>query len=254
MWNSFRTDAVPAMTARMEMFTSAAGDQIGGYAAIPEGAGPRGGVVLIPHAPGFDEFYLEFARRFANHGFNAMVANIFERYGHGTPDDVAARARGDGGVSDESMVNDVRGAMMWLKALPSSNGKVGVIGTCSGGRGAVLAASLIPEMDAVADLWGGQVVASPEQLTPKRPVAPISLTEQLNAPLLGLFGNDDQSPSPAQVDQHEAALQAAGKTYMFHRYDGAGHGFFYYQGPAYRPQAAIDGWNKVVAWFNQYLG
>ncbi len=107
---------------------------------------------------------------------------------------------------------------------------------------------------AVADLWGGGVVASPEQLTEKRPVAPIDLTPNLSAPLIGLFGNEDTGPSPAQVDQHEEALQQNGKTYMFHRYDGAGHGFFFYDRPNYRPQQAMDGWNKVVEFFNQHLG
>ena len=94
---------------------------------------------------------------------------------------------------------------------------------------------------------------TPDQLNEKMPVAPIDLTANLNAPILGLFGNDDMGPSPAQVDQHEAALKEHGKTYQFHRYDGAGHGFFYYQAMSYRPQAAIDGWNKMEDWFRQYL-
>ena len=61
------------------------------------------------------------------------------------------------------------------------------------------------------------------------------------------------NPNPDHVNQLEAALKENGKTYQFHRYDGAGHGIFYYQGMSYRPQAAMDGWNKVFAWFNQYL-
>jgi carboxymethylenebutenolidase len=151
-------------------------------------------------------------------------------------------------------VADAEAAMAWVKSQPTSNGKVGIIGTCSGGRHSVLVASRVEGFDAVADLWGGGVVASPDQLTPKRPVAPIDLTPSLNAPLIGLFGNDDQSPSPAQVDQHEEALKQNGTTYMFHRYDGAGHGFFYYHAPSYRQQQAMDGWDKVEAFFDQYLG
>jgi carboxymethylenebutenolidase len=81
----------------------------------------------------------------------------------------------------------------------------------------------------------------------------IDMTPNLNAPILGLLGNDDTGPSPAQVNQHEEALKATGKTYQFHRYDGAGHGIWYYQGTSYRPQAAIDGWNKMLDWFGQYL-
>ena len=74
-----------------------------------------------------------------------------------------------------------------------------------------------------------------------------------DAPLLGLFGNDDQSPSPAQVDQPEQALQQHGKTYFFHRYDDAGHGFFHHDRPQYRVQQAMDGWGKVFDFFGQYL-
>jgi carboxymethylenebutenolidase len=105
----------------------------------------------------------------------------------------------------------------------------------------------------VADLWGGNVVVPPERLTPIQPVAVIDLTPELNAPLIGLFGNDDMGPSPDQVNQHEQALKENGKTYVFHRYDGAGHGFFYYHMPAYRQQAAMDGWSKIEDFFNQYL-
>jgi carboxymethylenebutenolidase len=253
MWNAFRTDEMTGMVARVMMVPGGGGTQIHAYVAQPDGPGPFPGVVLLHHPPGWDEFYREFTRRFAEHGFIAICPNLLEQFGHGTPDDVAARARGEGGVADDSVVADAEAAMNWVKAQPTSNGKVGVIGTCGSGRWAVLAASRVQGFGAAADLWGGNVIMSPDRLTDKQPVAPIDLTPNLSAPLIGLFGNDDQSPSPAQVNQHEEALQQHGKIYQFHRYDGAGHGFFYYQGMSYRPQAAMDGWDKVEAWFNQYL-
>jgi carboxymethylenebutenolidase len=228
-------------------------EPISAYVARPLGPGPYPGVVLLHHAPGWDEFYREFARRFAEHGYIAIAPNIYERFGHGTPDDVAAAVRNAGGVSDDSVVADAKAALDWLQAQTTSNGKVGVIGTCSGGRHSVLVASRVPAFSAVADLWGGGVVMPADQLTPLRPVAPIELTPQLNVPLIGLFGNDDMAPSPAQVNQHEQALKDNNKTYFFHRYDGAGHGFFYYHTPLYRQQQAMDGWEKVDAFFRQYL-
>lgn len=254
MWNTARTDAIPGIVAGASQITGGGGDQIQAYVARPDGAGPYPGVVLLHHAPGWDEFYREFSRRFADHGFIAICPNLYERYGHGTPDDVGARVRGEGGVADASVIADATAAMQWVKAQSTSNGKVGIIGTCSGGRHAVLVASSVEGFDAVADLWGGGVVAAPEQLNEKRPVAPIDLTPSLSAPVIGLFGNDDTSPTPAQVDQHEAALQQYGKEHLFVRYDGAGHGFFYYHTDRYRPEAAMDGWNKVLGYFNQYLG
>jgi carboxymethylenebutenolidase len=158
---------------------------------------------------------------------------------------VAAAVRNAGGVPDDTVVADAEAAWTWIVAQPFSNGKVGVIGTCSGGRHAVLVASRVPAFNAVADLWGGGVVMPPDRLSPQRPVAPIDLTADLNAPIIGLFGNDDMAPSPDQVNQHEQALKDNGKTYVFYRYGGAGHGFFYYQMPTYRQQAAMDGWDKV---------
>ena len=92
-----------------------------------------------------------------------------------------------------------------------------------------------------------------DRLTPQQPVSPIDYTQDLSCPLLGLFGNEDQSPSPEQVNQHEEELKKHGKTYEFHRYDGAGHGFWYYDRAAYRPEQAMDGWEKAFTFFGQHL-
>ncbi|MEJ2748947.1 MAG: dienelactone hydrolase family protein, partial [Anaerolineae bacterium] len=72
-------------------------------------------------------------------------------------------------------------------------------------------------------------------------------------PLLGIFGEDDHNPSPEQVNNHEAELQKQGKDYEFHRYPGAGHGFFYYNRPNYRQAQAVDGWQKIFAFLEKYL-
>src|ERR1700729_299199 len=119
--------------------------------------------------PGWDEFYREFAERLARHGYTVIVPDLYDRFGHGTPDDIAAKVRSEGGVSDASVVADCAAAMTWLRALPTSNGKVGIIGSCSGGRHAVLAASRVAGFDAVADLWGGGGGMAPEDLSPARP-------------------------------------------------------------------------------------
>jgi len=253
VWNSFRADALPSLTAGSVTYPGADGEQILAYVARPEGDGPFPGVVLIHNAPGFSEMYQEFARRFAHHGYNAIVPHIYREGGNGTPAEVVAKLRELGGVADDHVVADCGAAMGWLKGLPTSNGKVGIIGSCSAGRAAVLTASRVPGFAAVVDLWGGRVVAAPEQLTAKQPVAPVDYTADLTAPMLGLFGNEDQNPSPAAVDQHEAALKQHGKTYEFHRYDGAGHGFFHFDTDSYRPDQATDGWNKVFDFFDRYL-
>ncbi len=249
----YRTDMYEGMLAETVTVSGHNGDAIGAYFARPLGEGPFPGVVLIHHLPGWDEFYRETTRRFAHHGYAAISPNLYHREGHGTPEDVAAMVRADGGVPDEQVVGDVVASARVLRGLPTSNGKVGVIGTCSGGRHTVLVASRSTEFDAAVDCWGGRVVMPEDELTEKLPVAPIDYTADLAAPLLGLFGADDASPSPEQVAQHEEALREHGKEYEFHMYEGAGHGFFYWNRPAYRIDQAMDGWDKVWDFFGRHL-
>src|SRR5438067_13571956 len=107
-------------------------EPISAYVARPLGSGPFPGMVLIHHAPGWDEWYREATRKFAHHGYAALSPNLYYRAGHGTPEDVAAKVRAAGGVSDDEVVGDLEGAMQYLRSLPTINGKVGVFGTCSG--------------------------------------------------------------------------------------------------------------------------
>ena len=250
----YTTDQYEGMLAETVNIQGANGDVINAYYARPLGPGPFPGVVLIHHLPGWDELYREFTRRMAHHGYLSISPNLYARDGHGTPEDVAAKVRSGGGVPDDQMVGDVAGALNYLKAQTNCTGKVGVWGTCSGGRHTVIAASKIDGFTAAADLWGGRVVMAPDTLNAKNPVAPIDMTPDLKVPLLGLFGEDDQAPSPPEVAQHEEALKAAGKEYEFHMYPGAGHGFFYYDRAAYRQEQAVDGWNKLFAFFGKHLG
>jgi len=231
------------------------GDPIHAYFTRPLGPGPFPGVVFIHHMPGWDEWSKEAARKLAYHGYATLAPDLYCREGHGTPEDMAVKVRSVGGVADDQVVGDAAACLNYLKSLPNSNGKVGVTGTCSGGRHTYLAACRAPGFDAAVDLWGGGVVMAESDLTPKRPVAPIDYTKDLPCPLLGLFGEDDRSPTPEQVAIHEAELKKHGKTYEFHMYPGAGHGFFYHDRPAaYRAEAAVDGWKKVLDFFGRHLG
>ena len=230
------------------------GDEIDGYFARPLGAGPYPGVVVIHHMPGWDEGSKEITRKFAYRGYAAICPNLHHREGPGSPDDVSAAVRAAGGVPDDRCVGDVEGAAGYLRALPYSNGNVGVIGYCSGGRQTYMVACKIPSLDAAVDCYGGRVVASPDELTPLQPVAPLDMTSDLACPLLGLFGAEDSSPSPEHVARTEEELKRLGKTYEFHTYENAGHGFFGADRPSYRQHAAVEGWEKVFGWFERYLG
>lgn len=249
----YQTDMYEGMLAETVMIRGYHGDVINAYFARPLGPGPFPGIVLAHHMPGWDEWYRETTQKFARHGFLAICPNLYYRSGHGTPEDVAAKVRAAGGVPDDQAVGDLEGAGRFLLALPTSSGKVGIFGTCSGGRHAYLAACRSNIFTAVIDCWGGRVVMRPEELSPNQPVAPLDYTKDLNSPLLGLFGAEDQGPTPEQVTIHEQELKKLGKNYEFHMYPGAGHGFFYYFRPSYRQEQAVDGWNKIFAFLDKNL-
>ena len=234
------------------------GDTIETYYARPLGAGPFPGVVVIHHMPGWDEWTREVTHKLARKGYATISPHLYSRSGPGSPDDVAARARAAGGVADDQVMGDVAASMAYLRAQPQANGKIGVIGFCSGGRHTYLAACVLDGIDAAVDCWGGAVIvddpnAIPEAMRKNWSKPPIELTSQMRAPLLGIFGNEDRSPTPDQVNRTEEILKQNGKEYEFHRYDGAGHGFFAVDRPGYRPEQAQDAWGKVFDFFGRKL-
>ena len=243
-------DALSATTVRI---SGADGDEIEAYVAQPDGQERRGGVVVIHHMPGYDRATKEMVRRFAELGYDAICPNLFYREAPGAaPDDAAAAARARGGVPDERLVWDVAGAVTYVRSLPTSNGKVGVIGHCSGGRQSVLAACNL-DLDAAVDCYGAYVTGTPPADWPLKITNVIEQLPHLQCPLLGLFGNDDKYPSPAQVDELEEILKANNKHFEFHRYDDAGHGFFAVDRPSYRVAAANDGWERIAVFFGSHL-
>ncbi len=242
-----------AMMAETISITGHGGERIEAYQARPLGSGPYGGVVVIHHMPGYDAETKEIARTFAVNGYNAICPNLYTREAPGaSPDDAAAAARAKGGVPDERLVGDVGAAVEYLRSLPNSNGKAATIGYCSGGRQSFLAACSL-QLDAAVDCYGAFVVGTPPEGMPLKVGPIVHLAPNLSCPLLGLFGDDDQYPSPDQVAELDKALTEAGKPHEFHSYSGAGHAFFSVNRPAYRPEAAMDGWAKIWDFFGRYL-
>jgi carboxymethylenebutenolidase len=230
------------------------GDEIEAYIARPNDDGRRGGVVVIHHMPGYDRATKEITRRFAELGYDAICPNLYWREAPGAaPDDAAATARGQGGVADERLIGDVGGAAGHLRGLDSANGRVGVIGYCSGGRQSVLAACNL-DLQAAVDCYGAFVVGTPPEGFPLRVTNLVDQLPALRPPLLGLFGNEDSYPSPEQVDELDEILTANDKRHEFHRYDDAGHAFFSVDRPSYRVTAANDGWERIAAFYETNLG
>jgi carboxymethylenebutenolidase len=243
-----------ALCAETIRITGHGGDEIEAYAARPSEDGRRGGVVVIHHMPGYDRATKEIVRRFAELGYDAVCPNLYWREAPGAaPDDAAATARAQGGVPDERLIGDVGGAAAYLRSLPTSNGKVGVIGYCSGGRQSVLAACNL-DLDAAVDCYGAFVIGTPPEGFPLQVSNLVDQLPNLRCPLLGLFGNEDKYPSPEQVDELDEILTRLDKPHEFHRYDGAGHAFFSVDRPSYNVAAATDGWQRIETFYNTHLG
>ncbi len=233
--------------------TGDGGAEVEAYTASPTDPGRRGGVVVIHHLPGYDLATKEIVRRFAAEGYDAICVNLYSREAPGMdPDDAAALVRSQGGVPDERLVGDVAGAVSWLRALPTSNGKAGTIGYCSGGRQSFLCAGSL-DLDAAVDCYGAFVVGNPPDGWPLKMSSLEHLVPSLHCPVLGLFGADDTYPPPADMENLSAQLTAAGKPHAFHYFEGAGHGFFSVDRPSYRPEAAKEGWQLILDFYAEHL-
>jgi carboxymethylenebutenolidase len=229
------------------------GDSVDAYLARPTGTGSYPGVVVIHHMPGWDESNMEITRKFAHHGYAAICPDLHFREGKDSPRANSASVREAGGMPDNRTMGDVEGAIQYLRSTPYLNGKVGIIGFCSGGRQVYLAACTLKGIDAAIDCYGGGVGAGSDGLTPRQPLDPLDYTKDLSCPLLGLFGKEDKRPSPEHVAKTEAELKKWAKIYEFHSYDNAGHAFFWVDNANYRPEAAVDGWQRVFQWYEKYL-
>ncbi|NUR63201.1 MAG: dienelactone hydrolase family protein [Catenulispora sp.] len=245
------TNAIQAGTVH---FPADDGAQIEAYLAVPQHDVPRGGIVLIHHLPGYDEATREFARTFAVHGYNALVPNLYSREGGPgiRPEDAAAAVRAAGGVPDERLISDVGSAATYLRSLPTSNGKVGTIGYCSGGRQAMLAACAL-DLQAAVDNYGAFVMSDSPSNSGLRATSLEERLPGLSCPLLGNFGGDDTHPSPEEIGRLAEALDKLGKSYDFKSYEGAGHAFFNVNRVSYRAEAAMDAWDRIFAFYGENL-
>ncbi len=154
-----------------------------------------------------------------------------------------------GRLRDPSIVSDVNAAIEHTKALPEAHAdRMGITGYCMGGRVTYLMAAKNPDLKAAVVCWGGNIMV-PWGEGP----APFELSKDIGCPVLGLFGEEDPNPSPADVAKLDAELTKLGKAHEFHSYAGAGHAFMNEGRPSYRQEATDDAWKKCVAWFDAYL-
>lgn len=218
----------------------------------PEGTGPFPGVVVAQHIPiahtGLekDPFTIDVGNRMADAGYAAVIPFLF----HWWPSNLdLAQKREE--YRDDRAVADMDAAYNILTGLKNVDAdRIGVMGHCWGGRISWLHACHQPNYKALATLYGGRIKTGMGEGAP----AAISLTGNMKCEVLGLFGNEDQNPSPADVADLDAALTQAGIPHELHQYDGAGHGFQDFENPdRYRKKQSDDAWVKIFSFFDRTL-
>lgn len=219
----------------------------------PAGAGPHPGLVLCQHIPvghtGIenDTVTLKTAERYAENGYYVAVPFIFHWWAKSADIEVK-RAE----FRDDWTKKDLDAAYDLLAAQPGvdKDRRIGIAGHCWGGRVSWLGACTNPRYKAAAIFYGGRVKLVMGAGNPPA----IELAGNIKCPVIGFFGNDDTNPTPADVNDYEAALKKAGVKYVFHRYDGAGHAFqSFNSAERYRPEASEDAWKKALAFFAENL-
>ncbi len=219
---------------------------------VPEGSGPFPGIVVAQHLPiahmGLerDPFTIDVGERLANAGYACVIPYIF----HWWPAEADIAVKREE-FRDDRTILDMDAAYGLLAGMAQvDSSRIGIIGHCWGGRVAWLAACHNPNYKAAAVLYGGRIKVA---MGPNS-VAPIELANRIPCPVIGIFGNDDENPSPADVDDLAAALSNAAIAHEFHRYDGAGHGFQdFVNEERYRKEATADSWDKLLAFFSDRL-
>jgi len=232
------------------------GFQMKGYLARPKAPGTYPGILILHEAFGLVEHERDVARRFANAGFIAMAPDVYSRVGAlknaGDMNEVRTKMFG---LPDAQLVRDFEAAAAFIRSQPGSNGKVGCVGFCVGGRWTLLFASSSDKVNAAIDCWGGFITrATPDAVsTPQRPTPVIDLAPRVHCPLYIVCGEEDQNPSPADAEELRKRLTQAGKTVHCDLFKNAGHAFFADYRPSYRETAAFELWPKMVAFFQSHL-
>lgn len=209
-----------------------------GYVAWPAGAtGKLPTVIVIHENRGLNAHIKDVARRMALEGFMALAPDYLSRLG-GTPADEEAARTMFGQLDPAGVIADGVATVAFLEAQPDGNGKVGAMGFCWGGGTVNNLAVNSPALDAGVAYYGSQ---------PKEGI------EKIEAPLLLHYAGLDERIN-AGIDAYRAALEAAGKEFTIHVYEGVNHAFNNDTSEARYDKAAADlAWQRTVAFFKEKL-
>ena len=220
------------------------------YRAAPADRANPPLVLVISEIFGVHEYIADVARRFAKAGYCAVAPELFVRQGDATSYGEIAKLMAEviSQVPDAQVMGDLDATVAWARAQGAGIDRTAITGFCWGGRITWLYAAHNPAVNAGV-AWYGRLVGAPTALTPSHPV---ELASRLAAPVLGLYGGQDDGIPLDTVDKMKAALavgSAAAKKSGFVVYPDAPHAFHADYRPSFRKGAAEDGWQRCLAWF-----
>jgi carboxymethylenebutenolidase len=228
-----------------------ANGEIPAYRAMPATAGPFAVVLVVQEIFGVHEHIKDVCRRFAREGYLAIAPELYARQGDVSTmtDFKQIFAEVVAKVPDAQVMSDLDAAVAW--AAESGSGdpqRVGVTGFCWGGRITWLYAAHGTQAKAGV-AWYGRLVGQSTELQPKYP---LDVAAELQAPVLGLYGGQDQGIPLDDVEKMRAALEAAKSPSRIEVFPAAPHGFHADYRPSYRPDEAQAAWRQCLAWFREH--
>jgi carboxymethylenebutenolidase len=248
-----RADVIKTDTAGLdagEAKIKVADGTMPGYFARPSGVKNPPIVVVCMEVFGLHEYIKDVTRRLGKLGVLAVAPDYYYRAGTDLTkiSDIPQLMPIVNAKPDSELLSDLDATVAWAKEQGGDGNKLGIIGFCRGGRSVWEYAAHSRELKAGVAFYGS-LIDPPNAVWPK---APMQLAPDMKAPVLGLYGAEDQGIPPAQVEQMKAALAAAGKPAEFHIFPGAPHGFHADYRPSYRKEAAEEAWSEMQAWFRKY--
>lgn len=212
-----------------------------GYLAMPrDAAQPLPALIVIHEWWGLNDNVKAMTRRLAGEGYVALAVDLYGGKVAKTP--AQAKKLMSTAMSDPGAARDnIRQAYEYLTHYALAP-KVGTIGWCFGGGWSLRTALMPPGKLDAAVVYYGELVTDPKQLG------------GLDTPLLGLFGDKDETIPVQLVQTFRSRLSALGKDAQIYIYPGAAHAFANpSSGANYDAKAASDAWTKTVAFLHTHL-
>jgi carboxymethylenebutenolidase len=205
---------------------------------------------VVPEIFGVHEHIKDVARRLAKRGYLAIAPEVYARQGDAVKaPNVQEALKIANSKPDAELFADLDATIAWAgKEGRGDANRVGITGFCRGGRTVWMYSAHNPKLKAGV-AWYGPVAGNQTALTPRNP---IDVVQQINVPVLGLYGGADQGIPNDSVDRMYGALKASNKPSEIIIYEGMPHAFNADYRPTYRKETAEDGWRRMLDWFKKH--